>query len=121
MNNVFCLDKEIQDLVDARKGSDINQFAAETIIATSVSDGSGTRFHAYQAGFNKAVGLMNKFQYALDMHKGSKATFKIYVATQDTSDGTDYFYFIGTKNDVITALKGILAIRNGRPAFTLKP
>lgn len=30
--------------------------------------------------------------------------YGIYYATQDTSDGLDYFYFIGTPNSIIEKL-----------------
>ena len=107
---------KIQALVDNLKGSKITHLTALHIPAARFTDEVGSisqaASDAHANGVYNGIILAQKFIKAKERiiakyGEGNSASFGIYLATQETSDGDDYLYFIGTPEQIIKKLEKV--------------
>jgi hypothetical protein len=94
----------IQAMVDELTSTQVNSVSSVTLPAVSVVDEPEDIQHgAVKCGINLAV-LWHK---RVEKRTGSDCVF-IFTATQQTSDGPDRFYFVGTLKEVLRKLSNLL-------------
>ncbi len=107
--------KKIQRLVDKRKGSSIAHVAFTHIAAVGLADEKrtstldGAHHDGVEVGLVMFLAYEKKLERTLFLASERKKNgdFGIYVATQETSDGVDRLYFIGTPGGICAALEKI--------------
>jgi hypothetical protein len=109
--------RRIQKEVDKRKGSDLSSLTVLHVCGASFLNGNrdeGSDNFAY--GVRNGVELFEKFLREKDGRYTSGGghlslpvpdDFGIYCAGQETSDGNDYLYFIGTVFEIIEKLRKV--------------
>jgi hypothetical protein len=103
-------DKDIQTAVDKRQGHAITHLTAVHACAVEYADESGvseTAMEAFDAGVVNGLALAVAYDRASET--APRNSIGIYAATQETNDGNDYLYFIGTKKDILAKLESVPA------------
>jgi len=99
----------IQKAVDRRKGSDLSRLAAMQISASGeLLDTGGPEAHAN--GVADGLALATAYHNAAnkEVARGGLASLiGIYLATQETSEGEDRLYFVGTPDSIMAKINRI--------------
>ena len=123
---------QIQAAVDNRQGHTITKIAYAHLCAVVYADDpavtsgkasliAGFVNEMFQNGIEVGLDILQKFQREAAKFKHVPEKFGIYVAKQETSDGDDYLYFIGTPNQILMKLLAVPATEGFGADGVLEP
>lgn len=107
--------KSIQREVDRRQGHMITHLTVLHICAVEYPrDSVEFPVDHFASGVVNGLKLLKKSyriygQRSRQWNLSAAKNFGIYVAAQETSDGNDYLYFIGTPSEIVASLKTVEA------------
>jgi hypothetical protein len=104
----FKQDRRIQALVDRIPGHKLTDLAIEHLVATEHEENDESEMGLLEEGIFKGLRIAEITQKRRQKWGNSvPKDFGAYIAVQETSDGEDILYFVGSARDIIKQLKKI--------------